>query len=216
MQIAEERLRFAVWFAAMNLDELRPGDWLNLRDDFSRFFGWWDEQQKEAAGGAFAVPPSYFGGVYPLPPALRADELSVDDFKVLQAKTRKVLRSVCMERDKKIAEYRRGKGLSSVEKVHIQLASVRWSLGPGFPPGVTHVFANGSSADLFLMIVMLLISQRDTAAIMLCRECGAMFVRVRHQVYCTRRCANRVNQRSTTRRKLAKQKKKKARRGKKR
>src|SRR5437879_6670039 len=36
---AEERIEFAVRFAATNLGRNREGDWLNLRDDLNRFLG---------------------------------------------------------------------------------------------------------------------------------------------------------------------------------
>ena len=36
---AEDRLRFAIRFARTNLENRRPGDWLNLRDDFNRYLG---------------------------------------------------------------------------------------------------------------------------------------------------------------------------------
>src|SRR5689334_8713857 len=37
MQTGEDRVRFTVSFVQLNLDELRPGDWLNLRDDLEAF-----------------------------------------------------------------------------------------------------------------------------------------------------------------------------------
>ena len=36
---AGERVEFAVRFAAMDLETLRPGDKLNLQDDLREFFG---------------------------------------------------------------------------------------------------------------------------------------------------------------------------------
>src|SRR5262245_9598072 len=39
MQTADDRLTFAVRFAQMDLDHLRAGDWLNLRDDADTFLG---------------------------------------------------------------------------------------------------------------------------------------------------------------------------------
>jgi len=36
---AEERIEFAVRFAATNLGQKREGDWLNLREDMNRFLG---------------------------------------------------------------------------------------------------------------------------------------------------------------------------------
>jgi hypothetical protein len=37
MRTAKNRLQFAVQFATLDLDRLREGDWLNLRDDFRDF-----------------------------------------------------------------------------------------------------------------------------------------------------------------------------------
>jgi hypothetical protein len=37
MLFAAERLKFAVQFAPLDLDRLRPGDWMNLRDDLGQF-----------------------------------------------------------------------------------------------------------------------------------------------------------------------------------
>ena len=40
MQAAEERIKFAVDLAAKNLDSLRDGDWLNLKQELGVFLHW--------------------------------------------------------------------------------------------------------------------------------------------------------------------------------
>jgi hypothetical protein len=81
---AEERLRFVVRFEQMDLDTLRPGDWLNLLDDFLAFF-------LAVSSPHRVMPHVWLEGV---PSGNPSDELwSRQDFRALQQDVRTLLRS---------------------------------------------------------------------------------------------------------------------------
>src|SRR5919202_5707434 len=97
MATAAERLQFVIRFVQLDLDALRPGDWLNLRDDLMAFMlsGWTMQRvahpprrgtQPPSDSGVIAIPQ---GGVKTPPDA---------DTKVLitalQTETRDVLRQL--------------------------------------------------------------------------------------------------------------------------
>ena len=75
MKTADERLRFALEFSQMDLDVLREGDWLNLRDDL-RAFVWLGagEHTRDDLAGVVTVPLAK-----PLP-----QDMTEPDFRALQ------------------------------------------------------------------------------------------------------------------------------------
>ena len=74
-QSEAEDLAFAVQFAGMDLDHLRPGDWLNLRDDFSKFLAF-----HSVEGPGYRDCPE-------------------DDFRAIQRDLNTLLRDVVTSRD---------------------------------------------------------------------------------------------------------------------
>src|SRR2546421_7825825 len=85
METTAERVQFVIRFAQTDLDTLRPGDWLNLRDDLKTFLGCNPAQRGTLAdrGGILAFPLQH-----PLP-----DEFSEDDFRALQKEANVILQS---------------------------------------------------------------------------------------------------------------------------
>src|SRR5215471_1040577 len=82
MSTAAERLQFVIRFAQMDLDALRPGDWLNLRDDFLTFFGRRGQREPLAGRGGILTSPLD----HPLP-----EEYSEENFRALQAEVHHIL-----------------------------------------------------------------------------------------------------------------------------
>jgi len=189
----EDRLRFAVRFAQMDLDTLRPGDWLNLREDFL----------------GFLMMPMHVRHVQPYSPKLvtsivsleaspeifqplislgmlgiipeecpSAEAFSEDDFRALQADVRDWFGAL----------------------THPESPSEKW-LPPAKPMQGRVVPTNRALQvlapvrDLFLWHLLLLVLQEPLDRIRRCPECETIFYRVKKQAYCSRTCGNRVTQR---------------------
>jgi hypothetical protein len=198
MASLDERLTFIVRFANMELERLRPGDWLNLQDDLSVFiFG--------RAGEVRPITPDTVqlggpvGTLFPL-------NSSMDLIRALQAETRQVLEWLTRWRtegaaslEHMIAEIMRGwtqgafPTLLGVIDIHVQLSLIPLDSVGG--RGRTILAVAGPTRDVYLYTLYQLLSQDEAQRIMQCPECGTIFVRVRKQRYCSRRCTNRVNMR---------------------
>ena len=92
----EDRLKITIDFAQLELSGLRRGDWLNLRDDFRRFFeekgehGWWCS--------LFDID-----GTYVLPDTGQSlDDYSEDGFRDLQVEVRAILGNFVDSRRKQV------------------------------------------------------------------------------------------------------------------
>jgi hypothetical protein len=171
MLTAEDPLRFVVQFTAMDLNHLRPGDWLNLRDDLQGFLN------KSPSGVVVraAIPPS-------------SADYTEDDFRALQREVRELLIDVVATRKRESC------APSMPVLVHVIVSvAVMEGLFPGRP---NVLLIEGVMRDVFLWLVTYLLAQESIARIALCPECQTIFYRNRNQLYCTRRCVNRVNQRS--------------------
>jgi len=85
MKTADDRLQFALAFAELELDTLREGDWLNLRDDM-RTFAWLGEgeQTLEDLGGVITFPVDR-----PLP-----QDLTKDNIRALQREAKNCFFSI--------------------------------------------------------------------------------------------------------------------------
>jgi len=173
-----ERLQFAVQFAQLDLGALRPGDWLNLNDDFLEFFGVRRNDHVELLQvEGIPVSPRCFD------PAMREEDTR-EDFEALQKEVRDIL-------------YR------LVEPVQIG-PLVLTSISHG-TLSIRYVFqrvqeknyfvAEGRTRDLFLLIVLDLLWHHP-GRIQRCKECEMIFYRVQKQLYCTRACANRASVRN--------------------
>jgi hypothetical protein len=168
-----KRLKFAIQFAAMNLDDMRPGDWLNLKDDLASFLGQKRGQRTYiATKSAVRVTPLE----HPLP-----DEYTEENFRALQQETNLLLQSLVWEG-----------GLSA------DLLGIHVHVGIVALPGTTDYihFAQGATRDVFLLYLWLLIREEGVDRIKRCPECKKMFYRVAKQQYCTRACTNRANVRA--------------------
>jgi hypothetical protein len=189
MLAMQERLQLALDFARMDLDELREGDWLNLREDLETFIL-----------GTRAKDRSLWGRVTPETRPIRTAalrqptprEMSREAFQALQAEVRKML-EVWAPRDEALRQ------LTTVGSVTVRL---------GVHPELTFerrgvVTLNDSAPVAALAILGSLLIALPDNILLRCPECDAVFYRNRHQVYCTRKCVNRANARDLRRAKKA-------------
>src|SRR5262249_34527937 len=90
MKTDAERLQFVIRFAQMDLDTLRPGDWLNLRDDLGAFL------TGSLYGQEYYADDTPTGGdveVRPMDPPYPA-EYPEDAFRELQEETLHILQTM--------------------------------------------------------------------------------------------------------------------------
>jgi hypothetical protein len=172
VQAAEERLQFVVHFAGMDLNRLRAGDWLNLREDLAAFL---------ASDLVLAVdtPPQ---------------EYSADDFRALQQEVQQLLRGLVSKREPSGSHW----PLSTYTEL-FDLPGIKYGLTPLDTlgsPGRNMPRVKGPTREVFVYVLFQLLWQEGTERILQCPECQTIFYRNRHQLYCTRRCVNRANQRS--------------------
>lgn len=168
-----QRLQFVVRFAHMELDALRPGDWLNLQWELRDFLLPTYDDLGVRGLHTFPVDP-------PSP-----EEYSMADFRALQVEAREILAMVVDSRaDNKV--WRR------IPIDHIRIAAPHVLDGQ---QGQHFLCVQGTTRDMFLLRVLFLVCALDTTVLRRCRECGTIFVRQRHQAYCSRPCVNRVSQR---------------------
>ncbi|MDE2058747.1 MAG: hypothetical protein KGL31_07545 [candidate division NC10 bacterium] len=173
---AQERMQFVVGFAGMDLDRLRPGDWSNLRDDFTRYLHGQQGEQSPAHG------PVHFSTFEHLPSKPYTEE----DFRQLQGAVQAILHNVVDTR-----RMRPG------QQVHAPLTplQIRCRLLPLDAIGLkgkTHLGVDGPARDVFLLSVFLLFAYEKTGKIGQCPACHALFLPVKKQAYCSKRCQMRV------------------------
>jgi hypothetical protein len=179
MMTDTERLQFVIRFAQMDLDTLRPGDWLNLKDDVGWFltgsvFGH-NYPDDEPVGGDMEIRPLD-------PPYL--EDYPQEAFRVLQEETLHILKYMIIER-----------GAWAPIPIQIRLAAP--SLDGLIPVTGQHLLiAEGPTRDAFLLRMLMLMARHPTNRIRRCPECDAIFYRVGKQQYCSRVCVNRATVRT--------------------
>jgi hypothetical protein len=166
------RLQFAIRFAQMDLETLRPGDWLNLRDDLAVFLGYalgiYEREQKGE------LDTSDLQGTLP-------QAFTEADFRSLQADVKQVLQSLVH------------RGMVNLEPKEISAA---YSLFNS-PNGSFRVLrARGTTHDMFLLRLFFLLNQQPLDCIRRCPECSTIFYRIKKQQYCSRACTNKANVRN--------------------
>jgi hypothetical protein len=170
MNTAEDRLRFVVEFASMDLDRLRPGDWMNLKDDLQAFLCL-DQVVVEGR---------------------RPQDFSPDEFRALQQEVQQVLRELVQHREPSghwpLANH--------TTPFRVQVAYQVTPLDRLGRPGRNMLGVRGPTREVFLVVLSHLLWQEATERIVQCPECGTIFYRNHKRRYCTRRCVDRVNQRS--------------------
>ena len=183
-----ERLQFAVAFAARDLNTLTRGGWMVLRENLQEF----------VTGGLTGTDPKDLGGFVPdamddIPslPDPNAGTLVVSDdtIRTLQREVRATLYALLGEAPPP------GEPALPADPAYWRLASLR--LTPMRTGSDTiQVLVRGNTRDVFRATLMLLLARQPFDKVNRCPECGAIFARVRKQIYCTPKCLNRVNMRT--------------------
>jgi hypothetical protein len=163
MSTLEQRLRFAIEFSRMDLDTIRPGDSMNLREDLYLFAF---ARERFVPGNVFADSDE-FGSIR---------ELSIEDLKHLQIEARHALGECATVRVHTFSQ-----------PVTICLGISKTRI---IRRNVLHVA--GNPRDCFLTVLYFLLSQEPVGRIRVCPGCGEIFYKVKKQKYCSRRCGNRA------------------------
>jgi hypothetical protein len=173
---ATQRLQFVVRFVQLDLDTLRPGDWLNLQWELRDFLLPTHQDLGVRGLHTFPVDP-------PVP-----EEYSRADFRALQAEARELLAMVIDSRDD-ARIWRR------IPIDHIRIAAPHVLGPPDRKQGRHFLCVQGPTRDMFLLRLLFLLCELNTAVLLRCPECNTIFLRKRNQEYCSRTCVNRVSQR---------------------
>jgi hypothetical protein len=188
-QARERWLRFAIEFVNRDLNQLREGDWLNLREDvlhFARLFG---RPMQETAADA-----KVFGvAAWPLPGSSITVKLDRAIIRTLQAEVYNLLH-YSFDRRAYDDALQRGEDAKPPAGPP---PKIQFTPQLDWPEGSTQdavLFASGELRDLFLLRLVFLL-QKDASHVRSCPECKTIFYRVRKQEYCSRRCTNRANMR---------------------
>jgi hypothetical protein len=186
-RLVEDRLGFLVRLARMDLGALRPGDWLNLQEDVVAFLG------AMRCPGAMPAPHPGLCGVRPIFSVMTDRNASFESLEKFQGLMREgqpglhaSLEGVAVDFD--------GTG-------GIDATAARQRKGSETSPSVevtpTPLFTmvQGSTHDVFRWHIQRLLVEAPAGRVAHCRECRAIFYRVKRQIHCSRACSNRVSMR---------------------
>lgn len=190
-----EQLNFIVYFANLDFKKgIREGDWINLQDDFRRFF--------PIVGKIFQGSIQFHPHSDP-----EYEKYPKDKFLRLQGELQELL----------LTKTKRKSEDGSIRLTHLIEIKVSYSFSSN--GDINFLVAVGHVRDLFLQrVINLLLDPEASSNFRQCPECKKIFLRVRRQVYCSPPCADKANKRvwlKTPKGKRYLQKTKKKRRGKK-
>lgn len=184
MHTAEEQLQWAVNFAQRDLSALREGDWLNLYDDLDRFCGLGVTMLLGAHERIITTPQAPPGG------------LTRDAVRALQVETQRVLETVA---DWNANPAQPVPGAAAARGGVAASVTLRGIRAVWVPPPVGALMFEGAAGDMVCVRLFLILSDGDHAArVLRCPAvpCRRLFLRVRRQRYCSRKCVNRANARA--------------------
>jgi hypothetical protein len=168
-----ERLRVLVAFAQQNLSALRPGDWLNLKDDVQQaLLGAIYGPQWDMGTDEIPIPDGFMVHIVDprWPGAFPPEELVQ-----VQAEVRTRLEAVL--------------SCALLPLVPLQVAAKLECCA-----GQWVLIVEGTLRDGVLWLLLHLLLE-GAASLLRCPECGTLFVPQRNQDYCSRHCTNQVSQR---------------------
>jgi hypothetical protein len=177
----QERVQLMLDFAQVDLDQLRAGDWLNLREDLLVFIQ--GTRQEGPVGEAMPIWDT--GGLigvpltHPLP-----QEMTAEEVHALQAEVRSFLQAMIPSSEELQRMPMAGMAVLPTARVKFVFHRV----------GLIQVI--GSTREAVLLTLGWLITSLPPDSLLRCPECAAVVLRHRkNQDYCSRRCVTRVNQR---------------------
>jgi len=176
-----------VQFAELDLKKLRGSEWSKLRDNVAQFTSL-DTMQLLDQGLSGARRFERISGA--------PNDLTVALYANLQSEVRQILTGVVDTR-----EFLLKTDGSSVEPsitLHQIRITLSYFLKPSFAPfnDASVLCTIGSEKDLFLFALLSFLSRHPTNRLERCPECNRIFVRIRKQRYCDKKCVNRVNART--------------------
>lgn len=191
-QSQRARLQFLVRFVQMDLNVLRPGDWLNLRDDLRRYV---------SPGGLVWVVNT---------DDPRWEKTSEGVIKAIQERAAGLLQSLVGAQE----EVREGrqvyKQVYKQDAAHVQVQSTTGTLVPIGAHKMDILLnqddGNGTISniirhnmaqahDTFFLAMTQHLSHESGDSLRRCPACSTLFVRSGKQRYCSRTCVNRVSTR---------------------
>lgn len=181
-----DAIAFLVRFINADLDQYREGDWLNLQDDLVSF------GRAELAGLSFN----------PTDQPMLSDALVARAFRRLQQDLRELLRPIAESQSAIDPQSRFGRELarhsdmSSESTRPLEGAFFTVVVEPGDAPRLKVSARSTELTFIKAVLLMLVVTSTAQTRLRLCPECGAVFLRVRKQLYCSRRCVNRANMRA--------------------
>jgi hypothetical protein len=173
--VETDPIAFLVRFANANLKAYREGDWLNLQDDLAAF-----EHRTPLLG-----PMKLLMAIEEHEP-LGAYEPTV--FLVLQEAIHDLLL--------RVAESTSPDTDRLVEAGALDLVQVALTIDVNRREGPVLMLAGKLMPLLFIKAGLLLATEPAALRLRCCPECESIFLRVRKQRYCCRRCVNRANMRA--------------------
>jgi len=167
---ADERLDLLVEFCNRNIDEMKPGDWLNASYDIKRFVA--RPESADELGWAFPI----------LTPKEDDPELSEDEIRHLWSGARALFAGYVDTRETLKKGLPAEPGQMVLIHGEVKLLPVRPDQG-----SAVALWAGSQLQDDFYMIIVSLVTSRDTAQVRTCpvEECDRLFVRRGRQLYCT-------------------------------
>jgi len=174
--VETDPIAFLVRFANADLHQFREGDWLNLLDDLAAFARW------TRLSGPMNLRLAAIDE-----PGPRAHEPTL--FIGLQQAIRNLLRRVAESQSVLSRPPVQSGGFDLVKDVAVSVEARR-----GETPAL--VFLGGFLNLLFIKAAVVLATEASAGRLRLCPECESLFLRVRKQQYCSRRCVNRANMRT--------------------
>ncbi len=179
----EQRLKFLVQFAQMDLDVLRPGSWMNLRDDLQVFL------QGEPQRGDLIT---------------QLKDTSMQEYPERAIKSLQGILKILVSQAADASEDRTGRlkkvfGIPTYLSVRADFHVIR------HPGDFVQLAISGKLSDVFLFKTLFLLSLAPIEPIKECPECGKIFFRQdKRQKFCRRRCANLAATKRFDKRKRAK------------
>jgi len=176
---AEERIQFAVRFAEVKLNENRPGDWMNLRDDCAHFLGIGPDDDVE-----LRLSESVYVCAIP-----NKDYVSDAELLAVQADVRKLLASFA---DAPRRDHRKAPDPASRKPIPINIDYRVIRIRTKEQGEVSQIILYGTLRDCLLGVLMHLLVQQPGTRLESCPQCGRVFYRQGKQLFCGRTCTNRA------------------------
>jgi hypothetical protein len=189
MKTSEDRLRFAIEFAQADIETMREGDQLNLRDDLAIFV--------QGSSDWRSVRPDI--NTSPIESLLVAQteprKLPIENVVNLQREVQAIL-ALLAHRSITPASARIEVMLivHPVDELSALYPAGTMLVGNRFPEHLrVSLDVVGNVRDMFLYVLARVLAQPGMSdRVRICPGCMKLFLKVKRQKYCSQRCSNRV------------------------